>query len=504
MNATHSIGSLPALHAARSPDGTAIVYGDDTLTWSQLEQGANCWARVLASHGVGQDDLVALTLPNGTEFHQACFAIWKLGATSCVFSNRLPLREIEQIVALAAPRVIVGTLPTNIAGLPQVDLTAEHTGIDCTPMPDVAPRYWKAVTSGGSTGRPKIIVDHHPTRVDPAHHPLVQHLRIPQCGVMLNPGPLYHNAPLLMTSLSLFSGTKVIGMTRFDAEECLRLIERHRVEWMCLVPTMMHRIWALPSTTRERYDVSSLRTVWHMAARCPIWLKHAWIEWLGPETIWELYGGTEAGATVIRGDEWLAKPGSVGRVENGSARIIDEDGRRLPPGRIGEIYLPAEARDKFHYIGSELKTSEDGAFSLGDLGWTDEDGYLFLADRRTDLIIRGGANIYPAEIEAALDEYPAIRSSVVIGLPCDEFGQRTHAIVEIVEDPIDLADLCRFLQARLAPYKLPESYEFTAAPLRNEAGKVRRSALKEERSAWLAEQRDFRMFTPNPAQDNKR
>ena len=489
----HSIGSLPTLYAARHPDGPAIAYGDDALSWRQLADGADRWARALAGHGVVKDDLVALTLPNGAAFHQAAFAIWKLGATVCIFSNRLPPREIEEIVALARPRVIVGTLPVTTPGVEQIDLAAEPAPIDASPLPDLAPRYWKAVTSGGSTGRPKIIVDHHPSRFDPADHPLVRHLGIPQGGVMLNPGPLYHNAAFLMTSLSLFSGTEVVGMKRFDAEQCLALIERHRAEWVCFVPTMMHRIWALPADVRSRYDVSSLRTVWHMAAGCPPWLKHAWIDWLGAEKIWELYGGTESGATVIRGDEWLAKPGSVGRVEPGTARLIREDGQPAAIGEVGEIFLSAESRAKFHYVGSELRTDADGGFSLGDLGYLDEDGYLFLADRRTDLIIRGGANIYPAEVEATLDEYPGILSSVVIGLPCDEFGQRTHALLEI--DPagdVDLAALTAFLKDRLAPYKLPESYELVREPLRNEAGKVRRSALKDERSRWSSEGRQFK------------
>ena len=489
-----SIGSLPGLYAARRPDEPAVVYGEDTLTWLELETGANRWARVLASHGVGQDDFVALTLPNGTAFHQACFAIWKLGATACVFSNRLPPREIEQIVALAAPRVILGTLPVEVPRVPQIDPSIKDAEVGAGPLPDTAPLYWKAVTSGGSTGRPKIIVDHHPTRINPADHPLVRYMGIPQGGVMLNPGPLYHNAALLMTSLSLFSGTEVIGMLRFDAEECLRLIERHRVEWMCLVPTMMHRIWTLPTETRERYDLSSLKTVWHLAAGCPVWLKRAWIDWLGAEKIWELYGGTEAGATVIRGDEWLLKPGSVGRVESGSAEVLGDDGRPMPTGEVGEIYLPAEAREKFHYIGSELKTTANGDFSLGDLGWIDEDGYLFLADRRTDLIIRGGANIYPAEIEAALDEYPGVVSSVVLGLPCDEFGQRTHAILEVAPaHAIDLIDLAKFLKERVTPYKLPESYEIIHRSLRDEAGKVRRSALKDQRCEWVRAGKAFRI-----------
>jgi bile acid-coenzyme A ligase len=489
-----SIGAVTTDYARCRPDALAISYGDDSLSWSELDRGANRWARLLARQGVAQDDLVALTMPNGIEFHQASFAIWKLGATPCIFSSRLPPREFAQIVELAAPKLVVGPMPEPIAGVRQIDLIAATEAASDVPLPDAAPRFWKAMTSGGSTGRPKIIVDHQPTRFDPARHPLVQLLHIPPGGVMLNPGPLYHNAPFLMTSISLFAGTTVIGMKRFDAEECLRQIEAHSVEFICLVPTMMHRIWALPQEIRNRYDLSSLRVVWHMAAACPPWLKTFWIDWLGAEKIWELYGGTEAAATVIRGDEWLAKPGSVGRVEPGTTQVLREDGEPAAVGEVGEIFLPAGSCDKFHYIGSEAKTSADGRLSLGDLGYLDEDGYLFLADRRTDLIIRGGANIYPAEIEAALDEFPDIISSVVIGLPCDEFGQRAHAILEIEPgNIIEISQLTTFLRERLAPYKLPESYEISIEQLRNEAGKVRRSALKSEREAWLEQRREFQV-----------
>lgn len=341
------------------------------------------------------------------------------------------------------------------------------------------------MTSGGSTGRPKLIVDHAEARFGDRLAGICDVVGMPRGSVMLNPGPLYHNAPFLFTSLALLCGSRVVGMDRFDAEEALRLIEREKVEWVCLVPTMMHRIWSLPADVRAQYDLSSLRRVLHLAAPCPSWLKRAWIGWLGADRIFEIYAGTEGPSTMITGEEWLRKPGSVGKVPHESITIVDEAGETCPPGAIGEIFFSAETTDRFHYIGAEPHTDRDGRMSLGDLGYLDEDGYLFLSDRRTDLIIRGGANIYPAEVEAALVEHPAVTDAVVLGLPCDEFGARVHAIVRLaVPAPVSMID--EFVRARIARYKCPTSYEIVDIDLRDEAGKVRRPALRSERLARLA------------------
>jgi bile acid-coenzyme A ligase len=317
---------------------------------------------------------------------------------------------------------------------------------------------------------------------------------MPAGGVMLNPGPLYHNAPFLFTSLALLAGTRVVGMERFDPLETLRLIERERVEWVCLVPTMMHRIWALPEEVRRRFDLSSLRRVMHLAAPCPPWLKRAWIDWLGPERIFEVYAGTEGAAIHISGEDWLRKPGSVGQAAPGLLSVHDDDGEPCPPGTVGEIFFAADAATRFHYIGARPRLDREGRISLGDLGYLDEEGFLFLADRRTDLILRGGANIYPAEVEAALAEHPAVEDAVVIGLPCDDLGGRVHAIVQSSGDraieAIEAIDA--FVRARLAGYKCPESYEIVEDALRDDAGKIRRAALRDERIAWLADGKAFR------------
>jgi bile acid-coenzyme A ligase len=223
--------------------------------------------------------------------------------------------------------------------------------------------------------------------------------------------------------------------------------------------------------------------VFHMAAPCPPWLKEAWIRWLGGERILELYGGTEAQAvTFITGDEWLEHRGSVGRVLIGEMRVLDPDGREQPPGEVGEIWMRRgpDAPPSYRYVGATAKTRPEGWESLGDMGWKDDQGYIYLSDRETDMILVGGSNVYPAEVEAALDEHPRVASSCVIGLPDEEYGNAVHAIVQTVT-PLTGAELDAFLGSRVAKYKRPRTYEFVTTPLRGDDGKVRRSALRAER-----------------------
>jgi bile acid-coenzyme A ligase len=329
---------------------------------------------------------------------------------------------------------------------------------------------------------------------------------MPLGASLLNPGPLYHNAPFIVSHSALFAGGRVTGMVKFDAEETLRLIEASQVQWVNFVPTMMHRIWALPEEVRNRYDLSSLQIVFHMAAPMPPWLKEKWIAWLGPERIWELYGGTERqGACVVSGVEWLAHKGSVGKIgDTARLRIIGEDGNDVAPGETGEIYfLPNDgAGSTYHYLGAEPKRRADGWESLGDIGRLDADGYLYLGDRLADMILRGGANIYPAEVEAAVTAHPKVRSCVVVGLPDPEFGQRVHAILELGPDTDaqSVADgMGDFLSDLLSRYKHPESFEATSVGLRDDSGKVRRTLLRDERAIWLKENRAFRIMPTRAA-----
>jgi bile acid-coenzyme A ligase len=252
---------------------------------------------------------------------------------------------------------------------------------------------------------------------------------------------------------------------------------------MYAVPTMMLRIWRLPEDARTRHDLSSLAAVLHLAAPCPEWLKREWIDWLGPETILELYAGTEAQlATFLDGAEWLAHPGSVGRPLFGELQIRDVDGNVLPPGEVGAVWMrgPEGAPKSYRYVGATARADADGWETLGDVGRLDEDGYLYLADRDTDMILVGGSNVYPAEVEAALSEHPAVADVCVIGLPDDDLGSVPHAIISENEAVTD-DELRNHLRDRLSPYKIPRTFERVDGPLRDDAGKVRRSALRADR-----------------------
>jgi bile acid-coenzyme A ligase len=282
---------------------------------------------------------------------------------------------------------------------------------------------------------------------------------------------------------SLLIGSHVVLLERFDAEGTLAAIEEHRANLIYVVPTMMKRILRLPDDVRLAYDLSSLKVVWHLAEPCPVWLKEAWIEWLGAEKIFELYAGTEGqGITVITGPEWLEHRGSVGRPSSGEFKVTDADGNELPVGEMGEVWL-RRTRDEptYHYKGAEPRTMDGGWESLGDMGWFDADGYLYLGDRMQDMILSGGANIYPAEVEAAIQEHPAVKSVCVIGLPDEDKGNTIHAIVEADPGALTEQELLTFAAERLAKYKLPRTVEFVDVALRDEAGKVRRAALRAER-----------------------
>jgi bile acid-coenzyme A ligase len=297
------------------------------------------------------------------------------------------------------------------------------------------------------------------------------------------PGPLYHNGPIVWSCQALLWGNHVVVLPRFDAEATLAAVEANGADVVYLVPTMMKRIWRLPPEVHERYDLSSLHTVWHLAEPCPPWLKEAWIDWLGPDRVVELYAGTEAQvATVITGSEWLEHRGSVGRPVAGEIMVCDADGVEVPPGTEGEVWLRSgRDRPTYRYVGAEPRRRDGGWESLGDHGRVDEDGYLYLGDRIQDMILVGGANVYPAEVEAALAEHPAVRSVVVIGLPDDDTGNRVHAIVEADPAEASAADLLAFAGERLARYKLPRTVEHVDHVLRDDAGKVRRGELRHQR-----------------------
>jgi len=477
------LGDVPEYHAARlGPDRWAVRHDDEVLSWAELADRALRRAHALAAAGVRQDDFVVLALPNGNALYELTFALWKLGATPAVVSPRLPLAELLPIVRSVGARLVVAHDPAIAAATAALPMDFGRDHPDATPRPSRVAKHWKAMTSGGSTGRSKVIIDHHTSQFTTGT-PL---LRLPADGVMLNPAPLYHNFPFALSHAALVQGCAVVGMTSFDPAKLLELVERHRVEWLNLVPTMMSRIARLPIEVRQAHDLSSLKAVWHTAAPIPAWLKQQWIEWIGPERLWEMYGGSEGFCTTqLNGVEWLSHRGSVGRAVAGEIRILGADGLMLAPGQVGEIFMrgPSGTTPTYHYVGARARRLADGFESLGDYGWLDEDGYLYIADRRTDLILCGGNNVYPAEVEAALMEHPGVETAIVIGLPDEDLGAVPHAIVraEAGLEPPTEAELRAFVAERLLHYKTPRSYEFTAAPLRDEAGKARRGRLRAER-----------------------
>lgn len=477
-----SLSRILAHWAAIQPDRVAVDHEGDQLSWAELEQRTNRLARAYEAFGVKENDFVTIALPNSVEFFEATFAVWKLGATPQPVSARLPKHERDQIIELGKPSLVVGVAEGEYTPTPSLPVGYQpDPGLSDAPLPEKTAASFKAMTSGGSTGRPKLIVSKSPAEWDPD----IPFLEIRNQGAMLVPGPLYHNGPFLWAMIALFKGATVAVTTRFDAEQTLERIETLKIDTAYMVPTMMRRIWALPEEVRTGRDVSSLKALWHLAAPCPPWLKEAFIEWLGPDVIWELYGGTEGqGSTTIQGTEWLTHKGSVGRpVETCEMKIVGDDGEALPPGEVGEVFLRPLAGQgtSYYYLGAEAKAIDGGWESLGDMGWMDEEGYLYLTDRRSDMIVVGGANIYPAEVEAVIDSFPGVRSSAVIGLPDEDMGASLHAIVDMPTGGLDEDALMTHLNERLVRYKLPRSIEVVTEPLRDDAGKTRRKALREAR-----------------------
>jgi bile acid-coenzyme A ligase len=475
--------------AVEAPERPSLTVGEVTLTRAELVAAVERVAAGFAERGVGEGSWVTLVLPNGIGFVEAALAAWLLGATPQPISRRLPPGERAAIIALADPALVVA----ETAETPEAARRPTLTAADITRVANdpSAPRHedaavtspeWKVVTSGGSTGRPKLIVATSPADAE-ALVGLGTLLRLRPDGATLVTGPMSHNAPYVTMIAALLLGNHVVVMPRFDAAETLRLVERHGIDWLYLVPTMMLRIWRLPEQERLGYDLSSLRVAFHMAAPCAPWLKSEWIGWLGPEKILERYGGTELQAmTVITGTEWLEHEASVGKAVIGEIECRDPDGAPLPPRAVGELWMRrgGAAAIPYRYVGASAKSAGDNWESLGDIGFLDEDGYVYITDRDTDMILVGGENVYPAEIEAALDEHPAVRSSCVIGLPDDELGAVPHALVELAADATD-DELISHVRTRLEPIKVPRSIERVDSALRDDAGKVRRSALRAER-----------------------
>jgi bile acid-coenzyme A ligase len=478
--------------AAAHPDQTAIAFipqdGDERIvTWRELRERSTRIAHLLKERGVSDSSLVVIGLKNSPAHYFAAHATWRLGALVLPISYRVPTGERDDILELASPAIVVAdwgesAFPT----LTSENLNATDRYPDA-PLPDIIPNPGKAMGSGGATGRPKIIVTPGPWSWPPG---ALVNLLNPIVGfrerqTQLIAGPLYHNSPFSWGHLGLFEDHTLVLFERFDAARVVDAIERFRINFGFFSPTMMQRIVQLPNI-KER-DFSSFDSMFHSAAPCPEWVKRAWMDLLGPEKVCEGFGATEDHGTIwIRGDDWLKHPGSVGKPTNAYLRILDEDGRDLPSGEVGEIFMrPRHDGQSHYYIGSPAaKSTPDNFISVGDMGWVDEEGYLYIADRRVDLIISGGANVYPAEVEAVLSSHPEVVDVAVIGVPDATWGKRVHAIVQPREpsNPPSEEDLSQYVRERLMPYKVPKTYEFVENFPRDPSGKLRRTKLVADRT----------------------
>ena len=471
------IGTQFSQLAEAAPDVPAVTCDGRTLTRGELEVSTNRLARAYAELGVRQGDYVTIVMPNSIEWVQAVLATWKLGAIPQPLSARLPDTELAGLLALRQPSLLVGRDDPNgksrsIAG----DYTPDPTLSAAAHAESVSP-VWKSMSSGGSTGRPKLIEAGGDSRLPAAAG---YALGAQEGDVQLMSVPLTHNTGFTTFAIGLIQGHHLVVMPRFEPREFLDLVTKHGVTFLATVPTIMQRLLPVYRAAPDAYDLSSIRRFWHLASPCPPAVKEAWIDLLGPEVIWELYGGTELQAlTFINGAQWLEHRGSVGIVVAGEMKVLDDDGNECPPGVVGEIYMrpsPGSA-PTYRYIGATAK-SRDGWDSLGDLGYFDEDRFLYLNDRRVDMFTVGGRNVYPAEIESALSAHPKVLSCLVVGVPDADLGEVPHAIVQA--DGLDEAAVTSFLAERISSYKVPHTVEFSDTPLRDDAGKARRSAVRDE------------------------
>lgn len=506
--APQSYGSRLTQLAREQGEKTALIFaheagGETQFSYKRLESYANKFARYLQMQGVGQNSLVVMAMRNCPELVATCLATWKLGGCTLPLNAKVPQREREELFAAAAESgrslYIIADHPWD--GVNATRATLEQAnGLDDSALPDRTPQPGKSIGSGGSTGRAKIIVDPRPWAAMPLPPGKTDPFGRRADHIVLLGGPLYHNGPFGPLFGALFDGTTVVLMERFSAQRAVELIERYKVGWTFMVPTQMARIVQLPDFDPER--ISSLQGLYHSGAFCHAWLKKKWIDMLGAHAVFEIFGSAEqVGATFMRGDEWLAHPGTVGRGVATDIRILDSEGRDLPTGEVGEIYLrwkpsadggflaPKPHADlMYSYWGSpRMKSTPEGFASAGDLGWLDSEGYLHLADRRTDLIITGGSNVYPAEVEDVVSRFPGVVDVAVIGLPDEEWGHRVHAVVETAPGKtVTSDDLLQLCKDNLSYFKVPKAFEFVQQLPRDESGKIRRSQLVLQRKADVA------------------
>lgn len=501
----------PRLHAVRRPEKLAIALADtgDCLTYGQLVENADRASRLFLRLGLAEGDTIAIFLENHIRYPELCWAAKNSGITYACVSRYSSVEEAAYIVENADAKLLVSSaelaetavqvarqstgdlhlLMVDEAIGPFESYESLIEGEPATPL-EGRRRGPSMLYSSGTTGRPKgvrVALPDEPPEVPPRRLAMLQeHYGLDTDTVLVNPGPFYHAAPnRFIMSVQRVGGT-VIGFRRFDAEATLEAIDRYRATHALFVPTMLNRMLRLDDTVKKRYDVSSLRCALHMAAPCPIPVKEQMIEWWGP-IIEEMYGGTEAiGYTLINSQEWLEHKGSVGRPAGGTRiRILDEEGNDLPPYQPGMIYMNNGQRFEYHKDPEKTREVylEDGWATFGDVGYLDEDGYLYLTDRKAHMIVSGGVNIYPQEAESVLHCHPAVADVAVIGVPNEEYGEEVKAVIqpkEEVVDPETLAnDIIAFCRKRLSPVKCPRSIDFVDELPRNEAGKLVKRLVKE-------------------------
>jgi len=497
-------GMAVAYWNAQAPERAAIRSAHGDRTFAELNAHANRLARALRRRGLAVGDAVALLCGNRPEFAEVWAACTRAGLRLTPLNWHLTASEAGYIASDCEAKVMIAdarfaaaaqgavatapqaTVRIAIGGAidgftPYEDMLSDESDADLAdPVLGGAMLY-----TSGTTGRPKGV---HRAPTNDLENRLYKLYGYRGGDVHLCTGPLYHAAPLSISMIvPLSTGTTVSLMDRWDAEETLRLVEAHRVTHSHMVPTMFHRLLALPEAVRRRYDLKSLRFILHGAAPCPVHVKQAMMDWLGP-IVHEYYAATEGAGTVVAAADWLRKPGTVGKPNPPEQVIVaNEEAQPLPAGTIGLVWLHALQGNRFQYFKDEHKTA--GAycgeyFTLGDMGYLDDDGFLFLTDRSANLIISGGVNIYPAEIDAVLLDHPAVSDAATIGVPNDEWGEEVKAIVELKRDVIAtpaLADeLMAFCRARLAHYKCPRTVDFTTALPRSDNGKVYKRLLREQ------------------------
>lgn len=502
----------PFMFARTTPNKAAVVIAEtgETITFRDMEERANRTAHLLRALGLHRGDCVAAMLENGTAIFDIAWAADRAGLYFTAISSRLTTGEAEYIVRDSGSKALftsaklgsiaddlaatLGDLPifmTEPSHPPFRSWHSETAGFPITPIADEsagAPMLY----SSGTTGRPKGVKRALPETgilTVPMIAPLLTQLYgAIQESVYLCPAPLYHAAPLGWSMMAQRLGCTIIVMEKFDAEKVLETIETYRVSIAQFVPTHFVRMLKLSDEARVKYDLSSLKTVIHAAAPCPVPVKQAMMEWFGP-ILHEYYAGTEGnGITAIGPEEWLVKNGSVGRAIGCEIHACDDNGEPLPPGADGVIYFGGG--NKFEYHNDEVKTAESrnkhGWTTLGDIGRIDDDGYLYLTDRKSFTIISGGVNIYPQEIENLLVTHPKVGDVAVIGAPDDEMGEKVVAVVEAADKTAPQAELAEelrlYCRQHLSGVKVPRQIDFVDELPRHPTGKLYKRIVRD--SYW--------------------